>query len=574
MEYQSFQNSEIVIPGVKLKKTLGQGAFGVVYLGHHQLLDIEVAIKVINKNVATNLLDQALYEARLMARLDHPNLLRIHDAGKQDNSLYLVLEIMDGDCKDFHSLEVEKAYGFSLQLLSSLQALHDARILHRDIKPANCLIRQKDNRIKLADLGIATEFKTQTENNYDSAGTLPFMAPELFEEKPIFGPKSDLYALGLTLSSMFLDNAPFPTSSFGEILGWILNGQRPQLSKLRPDLPKNLTTVIEKMMSPKAEDRPETASEALALINSNSKIIVSRTQSTAQTKTYGPGIVGPWTLTTKIYESSNWRAYSASHTQTGASARVVFLQPNGPLADSTELILSSAERAASLEHKGVLDVLDWGKENDLAYVVTAPQGYRLEDLIKSSGTFNEFQALNIIVELANALTYLHNKGYVYQLVEPGSAMMTADARSSQLSWPIFCVPFGTPTINKQGKHQRVMVHKYAAPEAIYGKNTIEQSVDIYGLGEILYYLLNGKPAFPQQTTEQIAIAKTQPIVDIRELAPMTTAPTATLLSKMMDVDFSLRPNAVTVSEECSRIARRLKNLKQDNVFEQLTQKPL
>src|SRR5207248_2818767 len=124
---------------------------------------------------------KVLREARLMARLDHPNLLRVLDAGQTGDSVYLVLELMDGgSCKGLRSLPPADALAVTRQLLSGLQALHDARVLHRDIKPANCLRRARDGRVKLADLGIAAEWTTAAD--YDRSGTLPYMAPELFEQ--------------------------------------------------------------------------------------------------------------------------------------------------------------------------------------------------------------------------------------------------------------------------------------------------------------------------------------------------------------------------------------------------------
>ena len=163
------------IPNVVLGDRIGDGAFGHVYRGRHRTLDVDVAVKLVSVDVLPDI-DGVLKEARLMARLDHPNLLRVFDAGRTNGNIYLVLELMDTTCGEFRQVPPDRAVDLTLQLLAGLQALHDARVLHRDIKPANCLVRARDGRVKLADLGIASDESTRSSHAHDLAGTLPFMA--------------------------------------------------------------------------------------------------------------------------------------------------------------------------------------------------------------------------------------------------------------------------------------------------------------------------------------------------------------------------------------------------------------
>ncbi|GEM_PF-1924933 len=549
------------IPGVQLSDELGRGSFGAVYRGHHLTLDVDVAVKFINDSAGdAAILERALYEARLMARLDHPNLLRIYDARRSDSMIYLVLELMDGgSCAGLRRLTPDDAMHLTRQLLSGLQALHEARILHRDIKPANCLRRKQDGRIKLADLGIAVEQATQTDKVYDSAGTVPFMAPELFDRPPRFSPSSDLYALGLTITSMCLGADPFPKSSFAELYAWITSKERPKISAVRRDLPTPLTCLLQRLISPDVADRLASAAEAIALLNEpspqrldNTTVKQSEdTQSVAATA----ATVGAWVLGAQVYASSNWRGYAATHYLSGIPARIMFLQPTGPLANSSVLILASAERAARLNHPAVLDVLDWGLKDERAYVVTAPQGICIDELIKASGACDELEAVEITASVADALTYLHSRGLVYQMVEPGAIVVSADARSAQLSWPVFCVPAGTPGKDEHGTPHRVCVAMYAAPEAFFqqsSQGTIEPATDIYGLGEVLYYLLAGKSAHETG-------AKNVKEADVRDVAPHVTAPTARLIKELTHYDPAQRPaRAANVKDELTRIAQRLR----------------
>jgi serine/threonine-protein kinase len=120
--------------------------------------------------------------------------------------------------------------------------------------------------IKLADLGIAADWVTVAAN-YDWAGTVPFMAPELFEHPPRYSPASDIYALGVTLACLLLSSDPFPSGNFDALRDWALNGTRPQVTSLRPDLPPMLARLVDRMMSPRLKDRPGSAAEALATLS-------------------------------------------------------------------------------------------------------------------------------------------------------------------------------------------------------------------------------------------------------------------------------------------------------------------
>jgi serine/threonine protein kinase len=521
-----------MLPGITFGKLLGEGTFGAVYQGHHEGLSIDIAIKQI-KQLSPVAFSRGLAEARLMARLDHPNLLRIYDVRQQDGSLFLLCELMDGSLEASASLSGDELIALTSQLLAGLQALHQAKIIHRDLKPANFLRRASDGRIKLADLGIAIEEEALTREKHPT-GTLPFMAPELFENKPRFGVSSDLYALGVSILCLALPAAPYPSGSWPELIHWIIDNKKPLLQKERPDLPDRFSRLIDQLCHPDPNKRPASATEALAQLTQE-KPTQSAPKRTGQ-------MVGPWITGEGIYRSRNWLAYAATHFQSGAPARVCFLQKNGPLAGGEALILSSAERASKLSHPGLLPVMDWGQQDGLAYVVTAPQGKNLQLMIKEEGRLSEVEALRFTQQLAEGLAYLHENGFVYQMVEPGSAQIRFDGRTAQLSWPVFCVPRGSAPKDERGRPLAVYVPLYAAPEALE-KSPVEINRDIYGLGQILFFLLAGEPIHNDSSMTQMLLKKADAPDDLPQRLPLITKPTQRLIRDLLQPDPSARPTS-------------------------------
>jgi len=542
--------SDLYVRGIQLGRELGRGSFGAVYLGQHLALDVPVAVKVLD--VAGRVADaqKALREARIMARLDHPNIVRIHDTDSVAGVVYLVLEYMDGgsldDTRDVPAVTLEDT---ARQLLAGLQCLHDAGVVHRDVKPANCLRRASDGRIKLADLGIAASAATISQER-TIAGTLPFMAPELLDGVSA-SPASDLYALGLTLLCAALKSDPFPATGVGEVVEWVMRGPRPDLATARPDLPRSLRALLDRLIAPRPDDRPESAAQALSLLDAPSPRVHSVLPVPDERA------VGPWIVGETVREGSNWRVLAVTHGATGMAARLAHLKSGGTLDHATEVVLEAAERATESVHPGVLEVYDWGRWHNRAYVVTAPQGRSLDDLVASGGPLPEHEAAALVADVADAVAYLHARNLVFQMVEPGAVCVSGDGRAGQLGWPLYCVPAGIGVQHPSGRSRRMVVLAHAAPEVFQGATTIEPAVDLYGLGEVLFFLLSGRRAHPANATGALALSKLGPTPDLREAAPHVTAPTVQLTTRLLSADPAARPSAASVRDTLRRVAARL-----------------
>jgi serine/threonine protein kinase len=525
-----------------------------VFLGHHRALDLPVAVKVLDRLHKPADLQRALREGRIMARLDHPNIVRIHDTGSVDGVVYHVLEFLDGgSLESARRLPPAVLEDVARQLLSALQCLHHARVVHRDIKPGNCLRRKADGRVKLADLGVAVSDATAERTREDLAGTVPFMAPELFEGAPQASASTDLYALGMTLACLALEENPFPAGTLGQLLEWVARGSKPSLVARRPDLPRALAALVDALLAQHPEARPKSAAQALCMLDDTCCAPLPARGSLPPTEPR----MGAWRLGDLLREGVNWRTFAAVHSRTGLAARLVHLRAHGTLQNATDVVLEAASHAAEVAHPAVLEVYDWGRWDGRAYVVTAPQGRGLEDLVRAAGPLPEAEAAGLVADLADAVAYLHARGLVFQIVEPGAVTLAADGRSAQLGWPLYCVKAGSLATPAVGGSPRMMVLAHAAPEVFRGALTIEAPVDLYGLGEVLFYLLAGRRAHPGESMGELAVSKLGAVPSLASLAPEVTAPTVSLATRLLDPEPARRPSAAEVRDTLRRIGRRL-----------------
>jgi serine/threonine protein kinase len=520
------------------------------------MLSVPVAVKVLHdKAVEPQALERALHEARLMARLDHPNLLRVFGAGRSVDAVYIVVEYMDGGTlATAGPLGPERAFNVAQQLLSGVQALHDARILHRDIKPANCLVRRQDGRVKLGDLGIAVPFASLDDGNVVWGGTIPFMAPEVLDSERAYSAQSDLYALGMTLLWLVHGKSPIPaTLSLGS---WVRFGERPHAANLRPDLNPALAALIDRMIAPDPRERPGSAAEAIASVLT---VLPSRRPQELHNKR-----VGHWLLGEVIHCAGDWTAFLATHERTGATARFTRTTAGGLLESSAKKILRLAERASQLQLHGIASVLDWGPIESGAYVVTPPQGLTLEEYVLSAGVCDEREGVEIGIALANALARLHSAGHVYQVVAPEKAVLSADARSAMLGWPVHCVPIGTGTTEAERGEasMRFCIPDHAAPESLYRGIPITTAVDAYGLGSTLYFALTGRAPFGAHSSgaalHDLAHMKSTAPEPLQRFAPTVTQPTASLIAELLAPNAEERPTAASACERLQRIAVQLR----------------
>jgi WD40 repeat protein len=204
----------------RLTQLLGRGGFAEVYLGEHVRLDTHAAVKVLYTRLASaEEVESFEKEARTIAHLRHPHIVRVLDFDVVDDTPFLVMDYApNGTLRKLHprgtKLPLPLILTYVKQIADALQHAHEQRLIHRDIKPENMLLGQ-DNELLLSDFGIATVAQSSRyQGTQDMAGTITYMAPEQVQGKP--RPASDQYALGIVVYEWLSGERPFH-GSFTEI---------------------------------------------------------------------------------------------------------------------------------------------------------------------------------------------------------------------------------------------------------------------------------------------------------------------------------------------------------------------
>lgn len=241
----------------KLLKKLGEGGMGEVYLAHQSGLDRKVALKVLSKDLGKkpDFVERFFREARAMAKLDHPHVLKVYAIDSDKGRHYVAIEFIDGqsmqDWMDQRGqIDVADAVHVTLRCAEALLHAHEATLIHRDIKPDNILVTSK-GVVKVADFGLAKaadEDVSMTQSG-TGLGTPLYMAPEQARNAKDVDLRADIYSLGCTLYYLVTGQLPFSGSTALELVIAKEKGQFTSARKLNRSVPDRLDLVIDRMMS-------------------------------------------------------------------------------------------------------------------------------------------------------------------------------------------------------------------------------------------------------------------------------------------------------------------------------------
>ncbi len=262
---------------------LGKGAMGLVFMAHDPVLDRKVAIKQMTAEIADNEeLRQRFYvEARAAARLNHPNIITIHELQESGGEIFMIMELLEG--KSLASLIEARPVPLSLeatldvmsQVCDGLDYAHQRAIVHRDIKPAN-LFLTPSGTVKILDFGIARLGSLHMTATGALIGTPDYMAPEQIRGDEI-DRRTDLWAVGAVLYQLLSGTKPFEGTPLARLLSAIPRLPHTPLLQRAPAVPKGVSDLVDRLLSKPREGRPATA----GLVRDELRAILGRESSAA-----------------------------------------------------------------------------------------------------------------------------------------------------------------------------------------------------------------------------------------------------------------------------------------------------
>jgi YVTN family beta-propeller protein len=271
------------VAGYKVEALIGRGGMGAVYRAREEGLGRKVALKVIAPELAQDerFRERFLRESRIAASLDHPHVIPIYQAGDEDGLLFLAMRYVEGYdlaklVAEEGAIEPKRALDLLGQIAEALDAAHENGLVHRDVKPSNVLIAESAGRehCYLGDFGLTKRTGSLSGVSVagEIVGTLEYVAPEQITGDPL-DERADVYSLGCVLYECLTGQSPFPRATDVALLWAHVHEEPTPPSKARPELPKELNTVLARALAKEPGRRYRSAGELIAATRSALRLV-------------------------------------------------------------------------------------------------------------------------------------------------------------------------------------------------------------------------------------------------------------------------------------------------------------
>ncbi|MBE7466552.1 MAG: protein kinase [Planctomycetes bacterium] len=298
--------------GCEIIEIIGHGGMGVIFKARQKSLDRIVAMKVLAAKLAMDMNFVARFqrEARAIARVNHPNILAVYDVGSEEDTHYMIMELIEGESlaelqqrQGGGPLKVEDGIKFIKAAAMGLEAAHATGITHRDIKPENLMVTNK-GVVKVSDFGLAKETDATGATSTDAVmGTPAFMSPEQCDGKKVDG-RSDIYSLGGTFYKLITGRLPFEAETAMSMMYRHKHEALIPPKEIVPSIPQPISAIVCKMMAKKPSQRQQSMTEVVESIEKAARgeqsVTPAAPAESAESVADGPRIVLPRSPTSAI----------------------------------------------------------------------------------------------------------------------------------------------------------------------------------------------------------------------------------------------------------------------------------
>jgi serine/threonine protein kinase len=533
------------IPGYEILEELGRGGMGVVYKARQVDFNRLVALKLIRDGALAGPQERARFriETEAIARVRHPNVVQIYDAGEHQGRLYFAMEFVEGGSLANYLAGQPQPASQSAELVrilaSAIHQAHAQQIVHRDLKPANILMSAFGSGLsgsvsikltdfpstekrrptpKITDFGLAKRLDMEsTAWTQDGAvlGTATYMSPEQAAGRVRdVGPAVDVYALGTILYELLTGRPPFQGATANETIEQVLYDEPTPPTRLHTGVPRDLETICLKCLEKEPSRRYATAKELaddLSRFLEGRRVIAVPLSELERLSRLAAR--DGYQIVDEIGHGPQSTVYRASY---GSLNQPVALKVfsagictqeewQSRLRGGAELwggVPSHGSPAANLNHPHIVPVRQAGWWDGVPYLAIEyiAQGSLAARLAR--GVFSIPDVLRLVDHLAEIVVYLHRQGIVHGNLKPSNVLLAAGAIPQIADFrPTGGLFQGPLIIDADALGPGI---GYLAPELIEGHPNVEPRpyTDIYGLGIILYESLTRRPPFPGATLRE------------------------------------------------------------------------
>jgi serine/threonine protein kinase len=524
------QSGDLIAGKYRIESLLGEGGMGAVYVATNEMLRKSVAVKIMNEElIGTDGVQRFFREGVAASRVRHRSVVEVYDAGEHQGAPWMAMELLKGESLEARlerlgTMQPAECVLMVRELLSGIAAAHAEGIVHRDLKPANIFLEQHPDgsvQPKTLDFGIAklTDLGPRKLTQQGAVvGTASHLSPEQALGEADIDGRADIFALGVVMFEALSGRLPFEDDTVSGMVGKIVNGSATQLRTVAPTIPDPLATVIHHCLARERDARPADAaelsrqlSEALGLgaADRSRLYLTEPSDASARSSLVGETLEDRYRVIKLIGSGGMGEVFEVEHLRIGRRFALKTLRVE--LATNPEALgrfEREARAAGAIGNEHIVEVSDMGRlpTGEPFIVMEMLEGRDLDAEIAAVGALTIDRAVNIAMQVSRALAAAHDKGIIHRDLKPENVYLLSNRATPDF---VKVLDFGISKVRDamEGLHGGPKTRTgvalgtphYMAPEQADGLPDIDERVDVYAMGVMLFRMLTGELPYDAPT---------------------------------------------------------------------------